>query len=149
MSKPPWAKYRLTNWTEYNAALKRRGSLMIWIDADLQWQAPSSGRTERPAVFSDAAIQFCLTLKCMFGLSNALAITCPAAPSLASAVPAFIAMVLGSPVLESKAADAPTDCADIRIECCHHGTRVTVNWPVAAAAECSRALKGLLQVLRQ
>lgn len=68
MSKPPRAKYRTTNWSEYNAALKRRGSLMVWLDADLQWQAPASGRSGRPAVFSDAAIQFCLTLKCMFGL---------------------------------------------------------------------------------
>jgi hypothetical protein len=41
---------------------------MVWLDADLQWQAPASGRSGRPAVLSDAAIQFCLTLKCMFGL---------------------------------------------------------------------------------
>lgn len=41
---------------------------MVWLDADLQWQAPASGRSGRPAVFSDAASQFCLTLKCMFGL---------------------------------------------------------------------------------
>jgi hypothetical protein len=41
---------------------------MVWLDADLQWQAPASGRSGRPAVFSDAAIQLCLTLKCMFGL---------------------------------------------------------------------------------
>lgn len=41
---------------------------MVWLDADLQWQAPASGRSGRPAVFNDAAIQFCLTLKCMFGL---------------------------------------------------------------------------------
>jgi hypothetical protein len=68
MSKPPRAKYRTTNWSEYNAALKRRGSLMVWLDADLQWQAPGSGRSGRPAVYSDAAIQFCLTLQCMFGL---------------------------------------------------------------------------------
>lgn len=68
MSKPERAKYRTTNWTEYNAALKRRGSLMVWLDTDLQWQASSTGKTGRPAVFSDAAIQFCLTLKCMFGL---------------------------------------------------------------------------------
>ena len=68
MSKPPRAKYRTTNWSEYNEALKRRGSLMVWLDADLQWQAPASGRLGRPAVFSDAAIQFCLTLNCMFGL---------------------------------------------------------------------------------
>lgn len=41
---------------------------MVWLDADLQWQAHPSGRTGRPAVFSDAAIQFCLTPDCMFGL---------------------------------------------------------------------------------
>ncbi|MEG2974719.1 MAG: IS5 family transposase, partial [Comamonas sp.] len=63
-------KYRTTNWSEYNEVLKRRGSLMAWIDADLQWQAPASGRPGRPAVFSDAAVQFCLTLTCMFGLGH-------------------------------------------------------------------------------
>jgi hypothetical protein len=68
MSKPPRAKYRTTNWTAYSAALKGRGSLMVWLDADVQWKAPSSGRAGRPTVFSDAAIHFCLTLKCMFGL---------------------------------------------------------------------------------
>jgi uncharacterized DUF497 family protein len=26
------AKYRTTNWPTYNAALKSRGSLMLWID---------------------------------------------------------------------------------------------------------------------
>jgi hypothetical protein len=41
---------------------------MIWLYPELKWQAVPSGRTGRPAVFSDAAIQFCLTLKCMFGL---------------------------------------------------------------------------------
>jgi len=41
---------------------------MVWLDPELQWQAAPSGRAGRPAVFSDAAIQFCLTLKCMFGL---------------------------------------------------------------------------------
>ena len=68
MSKPPRAMYRTTNWSVYNEALKHRESLMVWLDADLQWQAPASGRPGRPAVFSDTAIQFCLTLKCMFGL---------------------------------------------------------------------------------
>jgi IS5 family transposase len=41
---------------------------MVWLDPELAWQAAPSGRSGRPAVFSDAAIQFCLTLKCMFGL---------------------------------------------------------------------------------
>jgi hypothetical protein len=41
---------------------------MVWLDPKLKWQAAPSGRAGRPAVFSDAAIQFFLTLKCMFGL---------------------------------------------------------------------------------
>ena len=68
MSKPSRARYRTTNWPAYNASLKRRGSLMVWLDPELAWQAAPSGCAGRPAVFSDAAIQFCLTLKCMFGL---------------------------------------------------------------------------------
>lgn len=68
MSKPPRAKYRTTNRSKCNEALKRRGSLMVWLDADRQWQAPPSGRAGCPAAFSDAAIKFSLTLKCMFGL---------------------------------------------------------------------------------
>ncbi|MBS7777666.1 transposase [Acidovorax sp. CCYZU-2555] len=84
---------------------------------------------------------------------NAPPVGAPAHHAHASGVPAFIAMALGSPVMETKAAkvQAASSAAstDIRIECCHHGTRVTVSWPVAAAAECSSALQGLLQVLRQ
>lgn len=82
---------------------------------------------------------------------NAQPVGNPAHRPQASAVPAFIAMPMGSPVMQSKAENAASSAAssDIRIECCHHGTRVTVSWPVAAAAECSRALQGLLQVLRQ
>ena len=68
MSKPAQAKYHTTNWIQYSAALKRRASLIVWLDADLQWQASPTGRNGRPAVFSDAAIQFCLTLKCKLGL---------------------------------------------------------------------------------
>ena len=68
MSKPPRARYRTTIWSAYNASLKRRGSLMVWLDPELAWQAAPSGRAGLPAVFSDAAIRFCLTLKCMFGL---------------------------------------------------------------------------------
>jgi transposase-like protein len=91
---------------------------------------------------------------------NAQAVCAPAHqahPVPANPVPAFIAMTLGSPVMGPQAAGvqaAPSaasaaSSSDIRIECCHHGTLVTVNWPLAAAGECSRALQGLLQVLRQ
>ncbi len=54
----------------------------------------------------------------------------------ASAVPAFIAMTLGTPVMQSQAANAQTACSaassHIRIKCCHYGTRMTLNWPLAA-----------------
>jgi hypothetical protein len=68
MSKPEAARYRTTNWKSYNEALKRRGSLLIWLDKDMVWLAAKAGRPGRPPVFSDAAIQFCLMVKVLFGL---------------------------------------------------------------------------------
>jgi hypothetical protein len=68
-NKPEPARYKTTNWKQYNAALKRRGSLLVWIDPTTQWYANSpSGRAGRDRIFSDAAIQCCLTLKCLFQL---------------------------------------------------------------------------------
>lgn len=71
MTEPKGAKarYKTTNWAAYNAALKARGSLTIWLDKDMQWYAPASGKRGRQQVFSDAAIQFCLSIKCLFGLA--------------------------------------------------------------------------------
>jgi len=68
MSKPSPARYRTTNWSSYNASLRKRGSLLIWVDTDMTWLAPRDGRPGRPAVFSDAAIQFCLSIKVLFKL---------------------------------------------------------------------------------
>lgn len=63
------ARCKTTNWAEYNAALNVRGSLTIWLDKDMQWHAPASGKRGRQRIFSDAAIQFCLSIKCLFGLA--------------------------------------------------------------------------------
>lgn len=68
MSKPSPARYRTTNWSSYSASLKKRGSLLIWLDKEMTWLAPPDGGPGRPAVFSDAAIQFCLTIKVLFRL---------------------------------------------------------------------------------
>jgi hypothetical protein len=68
MSKPEAAHYRTTNWKSYNDALRRRGSLLIWLDRDMEWIAPKAGRPGRPPMFSDAAIQFCLMVKVLFVL---------------------------------------------------------------------------------
>ena len=35
----------------------------------MQWYAPSSGKRGRQHIFSNAAIQFCLGIKCLFGLA--------------------------------------------------------------------------------
>ena len=51
-----------------NASLRKRGSLLIWLDKDMSWEAPRDGKPGRPAVFSDAAIQFCLSIKVLFKL---------------------------------------------------------------------------------
>ena len=68
MSKPKPARYRTTNWSAYNAALRKRGSLLIWLDKEMAWHAPHEGRSGRPPVFSNAAIQFCLSIKVLFKL---------------------------------------------------------------------------------
>jgi Transposase DDE domain len=68
MSKPTPPSYRTTNWHAYNASLKQRGSLQIWFDPATIWLAEPSGKRGRPATFTDAAIQACLTLKALFGL---------------------------------------------------------------------------------
>ena len=42
----PKAKYRVTNWPDYDAVLVRRGSLTVWVteEAVAAWHAPVTGR---------------------------------------------------------------------------------------------------------
>ena len=61
MSQPASVTYRTTNWGAYNAALRQRGSLVIWFDPEMDWLAVPRGGRGRPATFSDAAMQTCLT----------------------------------------------------------------------------------------
>ncbi|MEM9111911.1 MAG: IS5 family transposase [Planctomycetota bacterium] len=61
-------KYKTTNWSAYNEALKRRGSLTVWFDPDMTWKPQPSGKRGRQQSFSDAAIQTCLTMKVLFGM---------------------------------------------------------------------------------
>ena len=73
MSETSWGqrKYRTTNWKAYNAALKARGDLTIWLDKNMQWLAPPSGKQGRSKTFSDAGISFaspsnaCLACRCV------------------------------------------------------------------------------------
>jgi len=62
-------RYKTTNWTQYNASLKARGSLMIGLNKRMTWFVAASGKRGHSPKFSGAAIQFCLTLKNLFGLA--------------------------------------------------------------------------------
>jgi hypothetical protein len=49
--------------------LKARVSLTVWLDTQMQWQAPSSGKPGRQATYSNVAVQCCLMMKVLFGLA--------------------------------------------------------------------------------
>jgi hypothetical protein len=69
MSRPTPPTYKTRNWTSYNEALKRRGSLTIWFDPATTWAAAPTGTQGRQRCYSDAAIQTCLTMKVVFGMA--------------------------------------------------------------------------------
>ncbi len=68
MRKPAPAWHCTTNGSDCNAGLWR-GSLPVWLDREMEWSAPESGRPGRPWTFSDAAIEFGLSIKVLFGLA--------------------------------------------------------------------------------
>jgi hypothetical protein len=64
-------RYRVTNWAEYDAALRQRGSLTIWFseDAIAAWRAkPRRTRGGQPH-YSALAIRTALTLRAVFRLA--------------------------------------------------------------------------------
>lgn len=69
MSRPTPPTYKIKNWRAYNEALKRRGSLTIWFDPEMTWEARPTGKRGRQPTYSNAAIQTCLTMKVLFGMA--------------------------------------------------------------------------------
>ncbi|MGI9510926.1 MAG: IS5 family transposase [Geminicoccaceae bacterium] len=64
------AKYRVRNWSVYNAGLCQRGSLTVWLSSETidGWKAPKrEGRGGQP-VYSDGAIEAMLTLGAVYHL---------------------------------------------------------------------------------
>jgi len=65
--------YKITNWKDYNQALKQRGSLTVWLSDDLEknWLAPlaAESRRGRPFVYSQTCINLILTLHHLFKLA--------------------------------------------------------------------------------
>jgi Transposase DDE domain len=66
--KIPKARYRVTNWPEYDAALIRRGSVTVWFsdDAVAAWHAPATGERGAPPIYSPIAIETGLALRLVF-----------------------------------------------------------------------------------
>ena len=67
----PKQKHRVTNWAEYDAGLRARGSLTVWFSAEAvaAWKAgPRTGRGARPS-YSGLAIATALTLRAVFDLA--------------------------------------------------------------------------------
>jgi len=68
MSSCSLASYKTRIWPSYNTVLKQYGSRSIWLDPEMPWCAPATGKRGRQPGFSDAAIQACLTMKVLFGM---------------------------------------------------------------------------------
>ena len=67
----PRARYRVTNWPAYEAGLRRRGDLTLWLDeaAFAGWAAPKRSSPGGQPLFSDLAIEVVLTLRLVFRLA--------------------------------------------------------------------------------
>jgi DDE family transposase len=65
------ARYRIRNWREYEAGLKRRGDLTLWLDeaAIAGWHASRRTTSGGQALYSDLAIELVLALQLAFHLA--------------------------------------------------------------------------------
>lgn len=68
--KFPKAKYAVKNWAAYNAYLRLRGDVLIWSDPVMLpgWRACGVRKRGGKLIYSDLAIELCLTLRVVFGL---------------------------------------------------------------------------------
>src|SRR5215213_6056390 len=65
----PRARYRVTNWPEYDRALQQRGSLTVWVtpEALAAWHPPNTGRRGRSPQYAEIAIETGHLLRLAFG----------------------------------------------------------------------------------
>ena len=65
----PKARYRVKNWRSYDAALRRRGDLTVWVTpaAMAAWTPPRNGSRGRPLRYSAIAVETGLMLRLAFG----------------------------------------------------------------------------------
>jgi hypothetical protein len=63
-------KYKIINWKEYNESLKRRGSICVWLSQEAlsSWNYGGPKVKGGQRVYSDLAIETCLTLRKVYNL---------------------------------------------------------------------------------
>ena len=64
-------RYRVRNWPEYEAGLRKRGDLTLWFseEAIAAWRAPTGEKPGGQPVYSDLAIKAGLTVRLVYGLA--------------------------------------------------------------------------------
>jgi transposase len=64
----PMARYRVKNWRDYDAALRRRGDLTVWVTAEAieAWTPANTGRRGRPQRYSEIVVETGLMLRLAF-----------------------------------------------------------------------------------
>src|SRR5258708_29643203 len=74
----PRARYRVTNWPAYEAGLRRRGDLTLWLDEAAldSWAAPRRTSPGGQPLYSDLAVELVLTLRLVFHLALRQAEAC-------------------------------------------------------------------------
>jgi hypothetical protein len=67
----PKQRHRVTNWTEYDASLRQRGSLTVWFSAEAiaAWRAEPRTTRGGQAHYSALAIRTALTLRAVYRLA--------------------------------------------------------------------------------
>jgi hypothetical protein len=67
----PKMKFRVKNWAEYDAGLRRRGSLTLWVTAEVlnSWQAPRRTTPGGQYSYSELAIETSMMLRLAFHLA--------------------------------------------------------------------------------
>jgi hypothetical protein len=64
------SQYRIRNWPKYEAGLKRRGDLTVWLSTSAldAWRAPANGMPGGQRKYSELAIETALTIRMVFHL---------------------------------------------------------------------------------
>lgn len=70
-------KYKVRNWSDYNAGLEQRGSISFWISEDVieQWHnQEKTGKKGASNYYSDIAIETVIVVKSIYGIAGRQAV---------------------------------------------------------------------------